>query len=93
MDKRAMLDYVAFLSASADNLKLEPASYGQLRLIDAVARIIDLMRNQDILQDDELDSIAKDIHENMFSLMTDPEGFDTLLKRTNISLAGIVAKN
>jgi len=93
MDKRAFLDYLAFLAASAENLKLEPAAYGQIRLIDAAARIIELAHEHNILRDDDLDDIAKDIHENMFLLMTDPEGFDALLKRTNVKLAGMVEKN
>jgi len=90
---RAFLDFLAFLAASSDNLRNEPPVYGELRLIDALGRAIELFRARGILSDSALDEIEADIEENKFYVMSDPEAFHALLKRTNAALAKIVSEN
>lgn len=88
--QRDLLEYIAFLVSSAENLQMEPATYGPLRLIDAAERVIALFERLNMLDDPQLSALAQDIHQNKFSCMDEPEAFSEMLKHANLQLAKIV---
>ena len=82
---------LAFLITSARGCVDEPVLYGPLRLVDAAARLIDIMEkegkaNEDILKLKELIEKKKDL------VMYDEEGFIEFLDELSKELARIIKK-
>ncbi|MFM1652099.1 DUF6092 family protein [Brevibacillus sp. B_LB10_24] len=75
--RRLLRDYVAYVLTSARGLYREPASYGPMRMVDAMEKSVALMRELG-LADEELDETLTVIRENRWRAM-DPEGFSQAL--------------
>lgn len=71
---KSIKELCLFLVASAEGLFQEPSEYGPLRLLQAVLRIARLLEAQGSL-DQFLDDKARDIDQNLVSLLEDPTGF------------------
>ena len=83
---------LAFLITSARGCVDEPVLYGPLRLVDAAARLIDIMEkegkaNEDILKLKELIEKKKDL------VMYDEEGFIEFLDELSKELARIIKES
>jgi hypothetical protein len=82
---------LSFLVSSARGCVDEPALYGSLRLIDAAARLIDIMQGEGLVNDD-LIRLRELIKEKMDLVMYDEEGFVEFLDYVSQELVRIVKK-
>ena len=77
---------LCYMGSSARELLDEPASYGPLRLIDSVSRLIEILEEEGII-DKELSHIKGLIGQGRFLVMTDQDQFRNLLDEVVIALA------
>ncbi|MET1102233.1 MAG: DUF6092 family protein [Pyrodictiaceae archaeon] len=82
---------LSFLITSARGCVDEPQLYGPLRLIDAAARLIDIMESEG-LATPELLEIRRKIREGMNLVMFDEEGFIRLLDELSRDIAMIIKR-
>lgn len=80
---------LSFLVSSARGCIDEPALYGSLRLIDAAARLIDIMEEEGLVNN-ELIRLRELIRENMDLVMHDEAGFIEFLDHISRELVKIV---
>ncbi len=80
---------LSFLITSARGCVDEPKLYGPLRLIDAAARLIDVMEAEGKVNDD-LRRLRDLIREKMYLVMYDEEGFIKFLDEVSRELAKII---
>jgi len=80
---------LSFLITSARGCVDEPKLYGPLRLIDAAARLIDVMEAEGKINDD-LRKLRDLIREKMYLVMYDEEGFIKFLDEASRELAKII---
>lgn len=69
----------------------EPALYGSLRLVDAAARLIDIMEEEGLANDD-LIKMRELIREKMDLVMYDETGFKGFLDDLSLELVRIVKR-
>jgi hypothetical protein len=82
---------LSFLVSSARGCVDEPALYGSLRLIDAAARLIDIMQEEGLVNDD-LIRLRELIKEKMDLVMYGEAGFVEFLDYVSQELVKIVKK-
>lgn len=82
---------LSFLVSSARGCVDEPLLYGSLRLVDAAARLIDIMEEEGLANDDlmKLRALIKD---KMYLIMQDESDFKKFLDDLSLELARIVKK-
>lgn len=80
---------LSFLITSARGCIDEPQLYGSLRLIDAAARLIDIMREEGKATE-ELLNLKKAIEENITLVMYDERKYTEFLERLVRDLAKII---
>ncbi len=80
---------LSFLISSARGCVYEPQLYGPLRLVDAAARLMDVMENEGKVNDD-LRRLRDLIREKMYLVMYDEEGFIRFLDDVSRELAKII---
>ena len=65
-----ILEYIAYLAASARNSIEEPHIYGSFRLIDAISRLIDLLKYiPSVKEDSFLEELKKFIDAKKYVMM------------------------
>ena len=72
--RERLRDYVAYTLTSARGLYREPISYGPMRMVDALEKVLSLLRDLG-LSDSELDLPVQIVRDNRWKAGTDPEGF------------------
>jgi hypothetical protein len=77
---------LCYMGSSARGLLDEPVSYGPFRLIDGVSRLIGILEEEGII-DEELSRIKGLIEQGKFLAMTDHNQFKNLLDEVVIALA------
>ncbi|MEM0153846.1 MAG: DUF6092 family protein [Ignisphaera sp.] len=82
---------LSFLITSARGCVDEPSLYGTLRLIDAAARLIDIMKEEGKATE-ELLNLKKTIEENIALVMYDEKAYIEFLDRLVRDLAKIIKK-
>ncbi|MGC8933427.1 MAG: DUF6092 family protein [Candidatus Methanodesulfokora sp.] len=82
---------LSFLVSSARGCVDEPVLYGSLRLIDAAARLMDIMEEEGLINDD-LIRLRELIKEKMNLIMHDEASFVEFLDYISQELARIVKK-
>lgn len=82
---------LSFLISSARGCVDEPELYGSLRLIDAASRLIDVMEEEGLVNEDLL-KLRDLIREKMDLIMYDETGFIEFLERASLELAKIVKR-
>jgi hypothetical protein len=82
---------LSFLVSSARGCVDEPALYGSLRLIDTAARLIDIMQEEGLVNDD-LIRLRELIKEKMDLVMYDEASFVEFLDYVSQELVKIVKK-
>ncbi|MEM0050508.1 MAG: DUF6092 family protein [Candidatus Bathyarchaeia archaeon] len=94
--KKAIYEYLAYLSSSAMGLLGEPVDYGPLRLLDAMRRFIDLIISLNLPIDKETVKDLVDLREKITSGMAlrraNTVEFEDFLRKLNRELAMIVLK-
>lgn len=83
---------LAFLVTSARGCIDEPALYGPLRLVDAAARLIDIMKREGKATP-EMIELQKLIEEKKNLVMYDEKGFINFLDELSKKLAEIIKKS
>jgi len=76
---------LCYMGASARGLLDEPAFYGSLRLIDGISRLIGILEEETII-DEELLRIKKLIEQNKFLVKNDQDQFRNMLDEVVIAL-------
>ena len=76
---------LCYMGSSARGLLDEPVSYGPLRLIDGVSRLIGILEEEGKI-DEELSRIKGLIDQGKFLVMTDQDQFKNLLDEVVIAL-------
>lgn len=75
-----LFELATFLVMSANGCLDEPPSYGPLRLIDALSRLIDLPKYASCLNEDQfLRDVKKEVDEKKDLIMSDRKGFRSFL--------------
>ncbi|MCI4457825.1 MAG: hypothetical protein JHC19_07115 [Desulfurococcaceae archaeon] len=91
-----ILEFLAFLSSSAQGLFGEPHEYGPLRCVDAIRRFIDLIFKLDVPLDEkfiqELKELRSWIDRDMHLLMYDREKFREFVNNLTKTLAEIALR-
>jgi hypothetical protein len=73
------LELFCFMSSSARGLIQEPQIYGPFRLLDSLERLIGLLADQGVLDDEFLQKEREKINRNKLLLMADRQAFVALL--------------
>jgi hypothetical protein len=87
--EQEFFELVCYMVSSARNLIPEPKLYGPFRLIDAVSRLIDILRRMD-LSSPRLETIQKKIEEDKYSVMDSEEKFTTFMENLVMSLVPLM---
>jgi len=82
---------LSFLITSARGCVNEPVLYGPLRLVDAAARLIDIMKKEGKVTP-EIEELQKLIEEKKDLVMYDEEGFINFLDELSKRLGEIIKK-
>lgn len=83
-----LFDLATFIAMSAKLCVTEPPLYGPFRLIDALARLIELPKYvPGLTKDNFLERIGAEIREKMWVIDQDPELFKQLLDNVAIQFA------
>ena len=83
-----LFDLATFIAMSAKLCVIEPPIYGPFRLIDALARLVELPKYVvGLKKDNFLEKIGAEIREKMWVIDQDPERFKQLLDNVAIQFA------
>lgn len=75
-----LFDLFCYMSSSAKGLLDEPKSYGPLRLVESMERLIEIIEKNEFFQEKEVYSEIKEkIKEEKHTVMTDEERFEKFL--------------
>jgi len=80
-----VFELISYMVVSARNLLDEPSRYGPFRLVDAVSRLVEILKEND-LGSDRLEKIKTEIDAGKDSVMTSEEQFHEFLDRLVSSL-------
>jgi hypothetical protein len=87
--EQEFFELVCYMVSSARNLIPEPKLYGPFRLIDAVSRLVDILRKMDLVGP-RLETIQKKIEEDKYSVMDTEEKFTTFMENLVMSLVPLM---
>jgi hypothetical protein len=90
INKTDILGLMAFLVSSARNCINEPKIYGSFRLADTVSKIVELLKVNNLLNDDEIDKVVKKIDDGKYSCMTDENEFVLMLDEVTDDLVELI---
>jgi hypothetical protein len=90
MDKRDILDYMAYIVSSAKGCINEPKMYGPFRLVDSIEKFMNLLAKYKLIDDDDINKVAEKIASEKFSVMTDEEKFISMLDEVTFDLIEIL---
>lgn len=76
-----LMDYAAYVLTSARALYREPQSYGPMRLVDSLDKMLELMQAAGI-RDDIVEGALAAVRDTRPVAMTDPERFAEALDRS-----------
>ncbi len=90
MDKRDILDYMAYIVSSAKGCINEPKMYGPFRLVDSIEKFMNLLTKYKLVDDEDINKVAEKIANEKFSVMTDEEKFIAMLDEVAFDLIDIL---
>ena len=93
MNKRDLLDLLAFIISSAKGCINEPKMYGPFRLVDSISRIIEMLKKNGIPIDDDINKIVEKINNEKYSLMEDERQFISMLEKVSLELLELIKTN
>ena len=90
-----ILEYIAFLASSARNSVEEPHLYGSFRLVDAISRLIDILKETSTLKEDKfLDELKEYIDNKKYTVVTNVQEYlaflDNVVLKVLRELKGII---
>ena len=81
------IGYLSYLVSSALGLINEPKAYGPLRFLCAIEKLLDLLREIG-LNDDEMNELLRHIEEQKEELMSDESKLKSFLLDVSLDLVG-----
>lgn len=76
------------MASSARGLIDEPEEYGPLRLIESIERLVDILDEEELIENQEIYlKIREEIEEKKYSVMSDMDEFTELLDDIVVELA------
>ncbi|MGI6485906.1 MAG: DUF6092 family protein [Tepidanaerobacteraceae bacterium] len=90
MNKRDILDYMAYVVSSAKGCINEPKMYGPFRLVDSIEKFMALLKKYNLFDDEEVNRVAEKIANEKLSVMTDEEKFISMLDEVTFELIEIL---
>lgn len=76
------------MASSARGLIDEPKEYGPLRLIESIERLVDILDEEELIENQEIYlKIREEIEEKKYSVMSDMDEFTELLDDIVVELA------
>ncbi|WP_455285014.1 DUF6092 family protein [[Eubacterium] cellulosolvens] len=87
--EQEFFELICYMISSARNLIPEPKLYGPFRLIDAVSRLIEILRKLD-LESPRLETIQRQIEERKYSVMESEEEFTAFMENLVMSLVPLM---
>ena len=87
--EQEFFELICYMISSARNLIPEPKLYGPFRLIDAVSRLIDILRKLDLVSP-RLETIQRQIEEDKYSVMQTEEEFTAFMENLVMSLVPLM---
>lgn len=86
-----LLDYASYMLASARALEREPASYGPMRMFDALEKVLNLLLTLGI-KDEAVSQAIAVVREHRPQAMTDPERFAAALDQAILGLVAVTLR-
>lgn len=87
--EQEFFELICYMITSARNLIPENKLYGPFRLVDAVSRLIDIIRKLD-LKSTRLEDIQKQIEEGKYTVMESEEKFTAFLENLVMGLVPLM---
>jgi hypothetical protein len=79
MDDKEIIKLFIYMVTSARGCVDEPKIYGPFRLIDSMGRLYSMLKENNLLGNEEVSKIIEKIDEKKYSCMTDEKEFVTML--------------
>lgn len=79
MKRDDIVKLFAYIITSARGCIGEPKIYGPFRLIDSASKLFYFLKENDLIDDKDIESIIKKIDEKKYSCMTDEQEFIKML--------------
>lgn len=86
MNNYDFLQYMSYIISSAKGCLKEPKIYGPFRIVDSIEVLINLLEKNNINVDNEIKTIAKNIHNKKLSFMEDENEFVQMLDEVTIDI-------
>ncbi|MFW6072335.1 MAG: DUF6092 family protein [Thermoplasmatota archaeon] len=88
MNEDPFYDLFCYMASSARGLIDEPEEYGPLRLIESIERLVDILDEEELIENQEIYlKIREEIEEKKYSVMSDMDEFTELLDDIVVELA------
>jgi hypothetical protein len=79
MDEEVFIKLFAYMVTSARGCIDEPKIYGPFRLIDSMSRLYSILKENNLIRNEEIAKIIEKIEEKKYTCMTDEKEFVKML--------------
>ena len=79
MDEKEIIKLFAYMVTSARGCVDEPKIYGPFRLIDSISKLYSILKENNLIGNEEVSNIIGKIEKKKYSCMTDEKEFVTML--------------
>lgn len=79
MDEKEIIKLFAYMVTSARGCVDEPKIYGPFRLVDSISKLYSILKENNLIGNEEVSKIMEKIEEKKYSCMTDEKEFVTML--------------
>jgi hypothetical protein len=79
MDRKDFVKILTYIVTSARGCVEEPKIYGPFRLMDTASKMYYMLKDNGLIDDEEIEKIINNIDEKKFSCMTDEQEFISMM--------------